>query len=258
MRTDVYGLGALLYSILTSRPPFQGPTAESLLVQLSEADPLPPRRLNPSVPRDLETITLKCLAREPERRYGTAQAVAEDLAAFLEGRPISARPVSGWEKAWRWCRRRPALAGALAFAVLALLSGTVVSLALAREARISEAGALVSAEETRQALYSSTLLRVQEDLRTGNPLTAEALSRLIPKDGQRDLRGWEWHYLESLPASGHPADPGSANRGAARRRLFTRRKTAGHFHLCRSPGACQNRPDPGCTDLCRGKNPHGI
>ena len=197
-RTDVYGLGALLYSILTSRPPFQGPTAESLLVQLRDADPLPPRRLNPSVPRDLETIALKCLAREPARRYATAQAVADDLTAFLEGRPIQARPVSALEKAWRWCRRRPALAGALAFALLALVSGTLVSMALAREARGSAARALAAAEETREALYSATILRAHEDLRTGSPLAASALSKLTPSQGQRDLRGWEWHYLTSL------------------------------------------------------------
>lgn len=196
-RTDVYGLGALLYSILTSRPPFQGPTAESLLVQLRDADPLPPRRLNPSVPRDLNTITLKCLAREPTRRYATAQAVAEDLTAFLEGRPIAARPASALEKTWRWCRRRPALAAALAFAVLALVSGTMVSLTLARVARGSEARALAAAEETRKALYSATILRAQEDLRTGSPLAAAALSRLTAPEGQRDLRGWEWHYLIS-------------------------------------------------------------
>ncbi len=210
-RTDVYGLGAVLYSVLTGRPPFQGPTADSVLLQLRENDPLPPRQLNPAVPRDLETIALKCLAREPARRYASAAAVADDLAAFLEGRPVRARAVSSVEKIWRWCRRRPALAAALAFAVLALVGGTVVSLLLAGRAResasralasesralASESRALAAAEETRRALYAATMLRAYDDLHEGSPLAAPALEGLLPAPGQKDLRGWEWHWLHA-------------------------------------------------------------
>lgn len=202
-RTDVYGLGAILYSVLTSRPPFQGPTAESVLVQLREDDPLPPRRLNPAVPRGLENIVLKCLARDPAGRYATAEALAADLTAWLEGRPVTARPVSLMEKAWRCWRRRPALAAALTVAVLALLGGTVVSLALAGKAReaaaaarVNEARALAAADETRRALYAATVLRAQEDLRQGNALAAPALAKLIPAAGEKDLRGWEWYWLD--------------------------------------------------------------
>ena len=203
-RTDVYGLGAILYSILTSRPPFQGPTAESVLVQLRENDPLPPRQLNPAVPRDLETITLKCLAREPARRYATAAALAEDLSAFLEGGPITARAVSVLEKTWRWCRLKPALAAALIFAMLSLAGGLIVSLVqvkLARRAaaaaRGSEARALEAAEETRRTLYAATMLRAQNDLREGSPLVAEELAGLVPAPGHQDLRGWEWRWLNA-------------------------------------------------------------
>ena len=122
-RTDVYGLGALLYHLLTARPPFQGPTLDAIVLQLREADPLAPRHLNPAVPRDLETICLRCLRKEPAHRYATAREVAEDLTRFQRGEPIRARPVSFLEKAWRWCRRRPAIAALLALlAIVATLA----------------------------------------------------------------------------------------------------------------------------------------
>ena len=147
-RTDVYGLGALLYHLLTARPPFQGPTLDSIVLQLREADPLAPRRLNPAVPRDLETICLRCLRKEPAHRYTTAREVAEDLARFQNGESIRARPVSHLEKAWRWCRRRPAIA-----ALLALLAvvGTF-SIFIIERARRSESGARDRAESASRQL----------------------------------------------------------------------------------------------------------
>ena len=117
-RTDVYGLGAVLYHLLTGRPPFQGPTLDSILLQLRENDPLPPRRLNPTVPRDLETICLQALRKDPARRYATAREVAAELARFLDGTPIRARPVSALERTARWARRRPAVAALMAVLVL--------------------------------------------------------------------------------------------------------------------------------------------
>lgn len=201
-RTDVYGLGGILYHVLTGRPPFQGATLETVLMQVRERDPLPPRSLAPGIPRDLETICLRALAREPARRYPSAREFGEDVQRFLEGKPVRARPVSPLEKAWRWCRRRPAVAAALTFAVLALVAGTVISLLLASEARkaagragLSEARARRAAEDTRRALYSATMLRVQDDLQAGSPLAAGALAKQIPEPGATDLRGWEWHWL---------------------------------------------------------------
>lgn len=123
-RTDVYGLGALLYHLLTGRPPFQGPTLDVILVQLRESDPLSPRRLNPTAPRDLETICLKCLHKQPEGRYASAQAVAEDLKRFLDGAAILARPLSPLGHTWRWCRRYPGTAALLA--VIGLLVSALV------------------------------------------------------------------------------------------------------------------------------------
>jgi len=131
-RTDVYGLGALLYHLITARPPFQGPTLDAILVQLRDDDPLSPRRLNPSVPRDLETICLKCLRKQPEGRYATASAVAEDLRRFLEDRPIQARPLSLIGKVLRWMRRYPALAAMIVFSALLIAAMIVGSLAFAR------------------------------------------------------------------------------------------------------------------------------
>lgn len=110
---DVYGLGAILYSLLTGRAPFQAETIEAVLPALQKSDPLAPRQLNPSVPHDLETICLKCQEKDPGRRYPSAQAVAEELGLFLDHRPIRARPIGPVSRAWRWCRRKPALATTL-------------------------------------------------------------------------------------------------------------------------------------------------
>ena len=192
---DVYALGAILYELLTGGPPFRGTTALEILDQVKNAEPVPPSRLVPGLPRDVETIALKCLQKEPGKRYDSAAALAEDLRRFLGGEPIVARPVPVWERAWRWCRRHPAPAGLTAAVVV------VAALGLA--------GILWQWNEAVKA----------RDLASKRAV-AEAEARQDAKEpggGRDDARGHVHHQRESQPAtrastrgrpSGSPTPPG--------------------------------------------------
>ncbi|HZV04263.1 MAG TPA: serine/threonine-protein kinase, partial [Gemmataceae bacterium] len=157
---DVYGLGAVLYALLTGRPPFQGETVLETLEQVREREPESPRRINPRVDRDLETICLKCLQKEPQRRYESAQTLAEDLERWLKGEPIAARPVGRLARLWRWCRRNPVLAvlscalvGSLVLSITGLGIGSIViwyEKVRADEAYQSEAKQRRRADEKRR------------------------------------------------------------------------------------------------------------
>src|SRR5262249_37348659 len=122
-RTDIYSLGATLYELLTLQPVCPGDDRQQVLRQIERDDPQPPRRLNPAIPPDLETIVLKALAKEPQSRYASAQELAEDLERFLGDRPIKAKRPSPWQRGRRWLRRHQGkvlTAGLSAFVVLAI------------------------------------------------------------------------------------------------------------------------------------------
>ena len=128
---DIYSLGAILYEMLTGRPPFRAETPLETVLQVLHEEPVPPSRLRPKVPADLETICLKCLEKNPQRRYGTVLELADDLDRFLRLEPVRARPVSSSERLWRWCRRKRALAVAIGLASVAIATTIGLSISLA-------------------------------------------------------------------------------------------------------------------------------
>jgi tetratricopeptide (TPR) repeat protein len=169
---DIYSLGAILYELLTGRPPFQGPSPMETLLQAAHQEPVSPSRLNPQVPRDLETICLKCLSKEPRRRYASAAALADDLTRFREGRPIQARPLGWGERSWRWARRNPTAAALLAtaLALVGLASGGGVWLVQQRarhdaEMRNDVGTAVAQAERLRKGFHFSEARKSLEQVR---------------------------------------------------------------------------------------------
>ncbi len=191
-RSDVYSAGAILYHLLTGRAPFAAATVPETLQQVQNAEPVSPTILAPGLPRDLKTICLKCLEKEPTRRYQTAQELADELGRWLRGEPILARPVSRPEKVWRWCRRNPVVATLTAVAVLMFLLGFAGVTWQGRKA--SEAR-----DAAQRRLYAAQMSQAFRAWDVGNLRTARALlDAQRPPPGAEDLRGAEWRWLWSL------------------------------------------------------------
>jgi serine/threonine protein kinase/WD40 repeat protein len=215
--TDVYGLGTILYELLTGKPPFDPGAEFQTLRHVVEDDPVSPRSLRPTLPRDLEAICLKCLQKRPELRYASAALLAKDLQRFVAGQPTTARPLTPPQRLVKWARRRPSLAGLLGVSVSALLIISTITAIYIRQLRDSrqaaEASALLAREQedkTNKYLYASRMRLGYELLEQGD--TEQVGQLLEPYETGNPLansRGFEWHHLkqrlhgERLSLGGH-------------------------------------------------------
>jgi tetratricopeptide (TPR) repeat protein/tRNA A-37 threonylcarbamoyl transferase component Bud32 len=190
---DVYSLGAILYELLTGRPPFKGASVVELLEQVRSSEPLPPSRLTRKLPRELETICLKCLQKEPGRRYGSARELADDLQRYLNNEPILARPASTGERLRKWARRRPAQAVAVALllvSVVAVIAGTIFY------GRSREEEANAKEQEAAANKLQADILREREE-RRGKVVDLWVKGQEAEKADELDLAASR--YNQALP-----------------------------------------------------------
>ncbi len=205
---DVYALGAVLYHALTGRPPFQGDSVASILTQVARDEPLAPRRLNATVPRDLETVCLRAMEKDPARRYASAAALADDLGRFLDGRPVLARPLGPFARLARRTRRHPWQAAAVVLSVL-LVAGTIFTLAhRAATERAHQRSLALEQSATQHALALSRLGEARSLVRLASPdsrqRVEEMMAPFLAADGPAELRAEARDVLvaaRALPAA---------------------------------------------------------
>jgi hypothetical protein len=216
IRSDIYGLGLTLYEVLVHRPAYAEIDRSKLIHQLTHEEPLPPRRLVPAIPHDLETVVLKAIARDPAQRYQTAGELAADLKRFMEGHPVRARRVSTTERLWRWCRRNPSVASLTATVFVLLTAVALVATvgyvrtksALAdteyhrqeaeqqREAaQAAERKAEVQADRSLRQWYAASTNLMQ--LAWDNSEMDRLIALLTETEAYPD-RGFEWYYWQRL------------------------------------------------------------
>lgn len=201
---DVYALGAILYELLTGHPPFLADNPLDTLQLVISQDPVPPRRWQPKTPRDLETICLKCLEKEPRRRYATARGMADDLGRFLAGEPITARPVGPVERCWRWARARPSAAALIGLGLTTMLMVLVLVTAFNRRlaGELDRTAAehrqvLAGRERLDQALTQKSAEQLESDLRELAAVPS-TLAAVLEKSGDADAAHLERTMRELL------------------------------------------------------------
>jgi len=204
-RSDVYSLGVILFRLVTGELPFRG-KRQMLIVQILNEEPPRLRKLDGRIPYDIETICLKCLEKDPSRRYSSASSLADDLRCWLTGYPITARPINLLERNWRWCRRNQTIASLTAATILFLLTGMSISTYFAL--RLSSLNLQLSAETVkaqsqaeaaRRSHYAVNMVSAARSWERGEiDVLLESLKSTTPEIDESDLRGFEWHFWHRL------------------------------------------------------------